>query len=220
MTSLTPQYLIPEDRVVPWQGLLPADWQFSPLKYAVNINEKTLREDTDPSLRIKYIDIGNVDSNGNIVAVEELEFGAAPSRARRIVTSGDVLVSTVRTYLKAIAFCAEADGSLICSTGFAVLSPKSDVIPRFLFFWVRSLYFIDEIVSRSTGVSYPAVNAAEIGNLPFPILSKEKQQTIVSFLDARTTQIDNLIELRERQIALLKKYRQTVITEAVTGKIE
>jgi type I restriction enzyme S subunit len=219
MTSPITQYLVPEDRVVPWRELLPGDWHFSPLKYLVNINHRTLREDTDPSLKIKYIDIGNVNSDGKIIGVEELEFGVAPSRARRIVISGDVLVSTVRTYLKAIAFCEESDGSLICSTGFAVLSPQLNIVPKFLFYWVRSLYFIDEIVSRSTGVSYPAVNAAEIGSLPFPILSKEKQQTIVALLDGKTFQIDNLIEQKEQQIELLKKYRQTIITEAVTGKL-
>ncbi|MDZ4722073.1 MAG: restriction endonuclease subunit S [Roseiflexaceae bacterium] len=208
------------DRDVPWQSDLPSDWKCMPLKYLVTINQQTLAENTQENFRIKYIDIGNVDSDGEIIATEELEFGTAPSRARRVVQVGDVLVSTVRTYLKAIAFCHYKESTLICSTGFAVLTPLSNVDPKFLFYWIRSTYCIDEIVARSSGVSYPAINASEIGNLPFPILNKAQQRRIAAFLDGKTAEIDDLVALKERQVALLMKKRQALISHAVTKGLD
>jgi len=206
----------PGDRNVPWLSEVPKDWRFKPLKYLVKVNKKVLEEDTDPQLRFKYIDIGRVDSFGQVTEVEELDFADAPSRARRVVSSGDVLISTVRTYLRAITFCENVDDNLICSTGFAVLTPGPDIVPKYLFYWVRSSRFVDEIVSRSVGVSYPAVNAAEIGNLPFPLLTREKQNTLAAFLDRKTTGFDALISLKEHQIILLNKKRQLLINRAVT----
>lgn len=216
MIPFTDRFLISEDRKIPWRDILPKDWNLIPLKYLANINRMALPENTDPEFIFKYIDIGSVNSLGKINKTEELTFADAPSRARRVVSTGDVIISTVRTYLKAIAFCNQINEDTICSTGFAVLSPKIGVVPKFLFYWVRSSSFIDEIVSRSTGVSYPAVNAAEIGSLPFPALDEETQRMIVSFLDIQTALIDELIVLKEKQIELLEIKRQATISQAVT----
>lgn len=177
-----PEYVVTGDRTIRWRNRLPINWALVPLKYVVGINLKTLGEDTDPSRRISYIDIGSVNSEGKIQKMEDIYFGEAPSRARRIVSSGDTLISTVRTYLKAITYCEQAQKDLICSTGFAVLSPYSRIYPKFLFYWVSSSYFVGEIASRSTGVSYPAINATEIGNLPFPMIPTDEQRAIVAFL--------------------------------------
>lgn len=69
------------------------------LKYAASINDEVLPESTLSEHEMQYIDIGNVDSNGKIHDVVTHDFGNAPSRARRIVKDGDVIISTVRTYL-------------------------------------------------------------------------------------------------------------------------
>lgn len=200
-------------------GDVPKHWELKPIKYHARINEKTLTEQTSPELVISYIDIGCVDSSGYIADTETFEFENAPSRARRIVSSGDVLVSTVRTYLKAIAFVRNAPTELICSTGFAVLSAKPTLIPKFLFYWARANFFVDSVVSRSTGVSYPAINADEIGNIVVPIIPPEEQQTIAAFLDRKTAAIDALIREKEQHIAKISEKRQALISNAVTRGI-
>jgi len=211
---------IPHDRLVPWRSEIASHWNLVPLKYIIEINQRSLDENTEDTRKIRYIDIGNVNSNGSIIGTDEFEFGQAPSRARRIVSQGDTLISTVRTYLKAIAFCDVQDEELICSTGFAVLSPGNNINPRFLFYWARSLYFIDEVVSRSTGVSYPAINASEIGSLPFPIISSISQRRIAAFLDEKTAEIDELIAMKEQQVALLQRKRMALISRAVTKGLD
>jgi type I restriction enzyme S subunit len=96
-------------------------WNWLRLKNVATVNDETIGEETDDSFILKYIDIGNVNSNGQIEALQEMLFKNAPSRARRIVRNGDVIISTVRTYLKAITLIASEDKNLIASTGFAVL---------------------------------------------------------------------------------------------------
>jgi type I restriction enzyme S subunit len=93
-------------------------------------------------------------------------------------------------------------------------------MPRFLFYWARASSFVGEVVARSTGVSYPAINASEIGNLPFPLLALDHQQTIADYLDCKTAEIDALIAKKRRMIDLLHEKRQALISEAVTKGLE
>ena len=113
------------------------------LKYAATINEETLGEDTPPDFEISYVDISNVDSLGRIHDVIDYTFEKAPSRARRVVRDGDVIISTVRTYLQAIAPIQDPPQSLIVSTGFAVLRPRRDQLdPRFCNYALREPRFL------------------------------------------------------------------------------
>ncbi len=204
---------------IDWLGEIPSHWQLKPLKYVVDIDSEKLKDSENPDLELEYIDISSVDSGGNILKREKLIFENAPSRARRIVQKGDTILATVRTYLRAITQI-DYDSELpqICSTGFAVLRPVN-IHARYLFYWVRSDYFIDEIVSRSVGVSYPAISSSEVGNLNVPIIPIEEQIAIASYLDHQTTRIDQLIEKKKRLLDLLDEQRQAIITNAVTKGI-
>ena len=215
-----PRTLVAGDRLVPWDGQLRANWTVVPLKSVVKTNVLTLGEGTDADREIQYVDIGNVTSEGEVLEIATHRFAQAPSRARRILRAGDTIISTVRTYLKAIAFIPTEKGGHIASTGFAVLSPGDKVHPKYLYYWVRSDFFVDEISARSVGVSYPAINASEIGALPFPVVPIEEQHAIADFLDARTSAIDAVIRKKERLIELLQEKRQSVITRAVTKGLD
>lgn len=208
--------LAPGDRTVPWLSLHSKRPSYKPIKYLCSINRFSLPETTPADYQFKYIDINSVDSGGNRLPSEYIFFIDAPSRARRIVRNEDVIISTVRTYLKAISYIEEAGNHLVCSTGFAVITPGSEVFSKFLFYWVCSEWFVNEIVARSVGVSYPAINAIEIGNLPFPVINVEEQQAIADYLDQETAKIDLLVEKKKRLIELLEEQRTAMITNAVT----
>lgn len=77
---------------------------FKPIKFLSKINQSTLAETTDENLDIQYVDIGSVSATYGIEKIEQYVFSQAPSRARRIVADKDIIVSTVRTYLKAITY--------------------------------------------------------------------------------------------------------------------
>jgi type I restriction enzyme S subunit len=208
-----------KDSGIEWLGKVPAHWRIEKLKYHVYLNPETLSENTDPEQELLYIEIGNVSSYGEISDATYYLFKNAPSRARRKVRSGDVIISTVRTYLKAITYIKDAPGNLVVSTGFAVLRAKDQLLNSFLGMYVRNEGFINEIVARSVGVSYPAINASELIELGVVIPPIEEQRAIVDWLNSRLSNVDKIITNIEKQINLIKEYRQALITAAVTGKI-
>lgn len=198
-----------------WLGSLPAEWKAKRLKYVSTINDEALPETTDPDYELLYVDIGSVEATAGIQQKETLLFETAPSRARRIVRDGDTIVSTVRTYLRAIAPIEQPEENLIVSTGFAVVRPKG-IEPKFLGYCLRSSYFIETIVSRSVGVSYPATNPTDILCIEIPLPPKEEQQAIADFLDAQTAKIDTLLAKKRQLIEKLKEKRSALIARTVT----
>src|SRR5581483_2963900 len=153
---------------VEWLGNMPAHWKVKRLKYSTSINDENLPESTSPDFEFGYVDISSVDASAGITAVEEMVFEDAPSRARRIVRDGDTIVSTVRTYLRAIASVRAPRENLIVSTGFAVIRPKV-IKSGFLSYALKESGFVEAVMARSVGVSYPAINASEIGMIRIPL---------------------------------------------------
>lgn len=209
-----------KDSGVEWLGNIPEHWNISKLKYLVSCNDETLNENTDPTYEFQYVDISSVSLFEGITNKEDLVFYDSPSRARRIVKQGDVIVSTVRTYLKAIAQVDECQDNLIVSTGFAVLRPQTELLPKFLGYWVQSDYLVSNIMSNSVGVSYPAINSTDLVRLPIVQVSRSEQEEIVTYLDNETYHIDQMINATKNIIGKLNEYRSALITQAVTGKID
>src|SRR5690348_11463342 len=102
---------------------LPARWSTKRLKFCATYNDEVLPESTDDFMQIEYVEISDVSLVDGMRTSTPMFFHEAPSRARRKVRNGDILVSTVRTYLKAIATVSDAPDNLIASTGFCVIRP-------------------------------------------------------------------------------------------------
>lgn len=209
-----------KDSGVPWLGGIPSHWEVKPLKYLISCNDESLPETTDDDFELFYIDISSVSLIDGILNKELMTFDKAPSRARRIVKSGDVVVSTVRTYLKAIAQITDAEDNLIVSTGFAVLRAKINVISEFLGYWIQSDLMVSQIVANSNGVSYPAINSTDLVRLPFVEFGKNEQQAIVNFLDKKLAHIDTLISKQQQLVDTLAEQRTAIISHAVTKGLD
>jgi type I restriction enzyme S subunit len=191
------------------------------LKYAASINDEALGEDTDPEYEIQHVDIGNVDFSEGILETSTLRFADAPSRARRRVRDGDVIISTVRTYLQAIAPVHAPPENLIVSTGFAVVRPRTTVFdPGFCKYALREPAFLAEVERRSVGVSYPAINASDLGDIPVYLPPKPKQQAIANYLDRETVRLDSLVAAKERLLVLLTEKRRALINQAVSRGLD
>ncbi|MBD3237904.1 MAG: hypothetical protein GF330_14490 [Candidatus Eisenbacteria bacterium] len=211
-----PEY---KDSGVEWLGEIPEHWEVKRLKCVASVNDEVLAESTDPSFELSYVDISSVDSDAGITNTEELVFEKAPSRARRLVRDGDVVVSTVRTYLRAIAAIEDPKPNLIVSTGFAVIRPRQ-LDSSFAAYALRAPYFVERVVANSVGVSYPAINASELVCFPIVFPSTDEQHAIAAFLNRETARIDSLVAKKERLIELLQEKRTALITRAVTRGLD
>lgn len=204
-----------KDSGIEWIGQIPQGWHVDRLKYCADLDSEKLSEKTDPEYAFNYIDISSVTEYGGIGSTQEMTFDKSPSRARMIVHDGDTIISTVRTYLKAIAYIDGLEDH-ICSTGFCVVTPNEKLHPKFGYYLLQSDYFVQKIVSESVGVSYPAISSTEIGNMSIAIPDPEEQTRIALHLDNKCAEIDTLIAAKEKTNALLKERRQSIIYEAVT----
>lgn len=209
------------DSEVEWIGEVPEHWEVKPIKIVASYNDDTLPDSLSPATEIRYIDISAVSHDEGISCAQSMLFGEAPSRARRKAKSGDVVVSTVRTYLKAVASVDDAHADCIYSTGFAVLRTRSgQLAPEFLKWLALNDLLIQAVEAHSEGLSYPAINAPDLVNLKASIPSMAEQVLIADSLNRETDRIDALIVKKSRFVELLKEKRQAIITHAVTKGLD
>jgi type I restriction enzyme S subunit len=170
------------------------DWakvQLNSPKYA-HVNPEALAERTGADFCFRYIDISSVDK-GSIdwKTIQAFRFGDAPSRARRVVRKGDLLISTVRPLLGSHAHADLTDDfPTVCSTGFAVVRALAGLNPGFL----KHLSFAEQVtrqmVAWQCGTNYPAVTERDIRKLIIPVPSEGEQAAIARVLDALDATID------------------------------
>ena len=148
-----------------------------------------------PEKEFEYIDVSSVSNiTFTIEKTQKIKGKNAPSRARRLVRINDVIFATVRPTLKRIAVVPDQLDNQICSTGYFVLRPRSEVNYRFLFYSLFCDDFQKNMEKLQKGASYPAVTDNDVRNqvLSFPPLPE--QQRIVDILDQSFAAIDQAIE--------------------------
>jgi type I restriction enzyme S subunit len=206
---------------IDWLGDIPEHWQIKPLKRWVSINELVLPESTDPDYTFNYLDIGCVGTGMLVEKPSRIPFGDAPSRARRILRTGDTIISTVRTYLRAVYFVSEKADDLVASTGFAVLTPGPGIVPEFLGITLQSDPFIDRVTANSIGIAYPAIAETSLGTFHLALPpSVEEQASIVAEVRHETQALTEGISRAQREIDLVREYRTRLIADVVTGKLD
>jgi len=199
---------------------IPTSWTVKPLKYAAALNLRVLLENTNEEAEINYIDIGSVEYGKGIVNIQEYTFANAPSRARRIVYEGDTIISTVRTYLKAVAYISKDYDGFVCSTGFAVFTPKAEIDRKFFSYALLDFGFISDVERHSVGVSYPAITSSVLASLKAVFPPSEEQAAIATYLDRRTAGIDDLLADLTRQAEMLDTYKRELVAEAVSKGLD
>jgi len=132
-----------------------------------------------------YIDITSIDQVMKVVAQPTtIDASEAPSRARQLVSSRDILVSTVRPNLNAVACVRPNLDGATASTGFCVLRPRRDELDwRYLFQYVKSQHFVRQLLQVATGASYPAVSDRIVKATEVPLLAIAKQRRLGDLLD-------------------------------------
>ncbi len=173
-------------------------WQAKRLADICEINPKN---ENLPSSFI-YIDLESV-ANGRLLKEDFISKDEAPSRAQRVLSKNDVLFQMVRPYQKNNLFF-DKEGKYVASTGYAQIRTKQN--SRFIFQYLHNQKFVDNVIERCTGTSYPAINSTDLGNIRIDYPSLEEQEKISSFLSL----IDERIQTQNKIIEELKLLKNTI----------
>jgi len=213
-----------------FEGKLTEEW-CQTRKEASNIKHTTLnnicikaekiKNEENSERKIKYLDIGSIDNKVfKIVSHKTYQIKDAPSRAKQIVKEGDTLFSTVRTYLKNIAYVHSEYDNEICSTGFCVIRPKKDVLSsKYLFYYVISDDFVNRVSPLQTGTSYPAVRDDDILKQKIPLITIDEQEQIIQEIESRLSVCDKIEETIEHSLNKIEYLRRSILKKAFKGKL-
>ena len=158
---------------------------------------------------INYIDISAVGS-GVLTNVTEYEITKAPGRARRLVSDGDTILSTVRPNRRSFLYIKNPEENTVASTGFVVLTPKKETDSRFLYYLVTRQQFTNYLDSNTKGSAYPAVGPEIITDAEVLVPELATQKRIAGILSAFDEKIENnnciIKALEEMAQAIFKEW--------------
>ena len=194
-------------------------WQLRTLGEILEKTE-TVNPLLSPNTEFDYIDVSSVSNTTfEIEETQRLKGKDAPSRARKLVRTNDIIFATIRPTLQRIAVVPEHLDKQVCSTGYFVLRPKQGIDRRFVFYSLFTESFSGEMDSLQKGASYPAVTDGDVRAQKIPVPPLAEQQRIVGLLDeafegpatakAKANAEKNLQNAR----ALFESHLQSVFTQ-------
>ena len=197
---------------------LPEGWRWASLGDVCEKQVKSYDPGKHPDKPFRYIDITSVDNQAKRITTARTLLGKeAPSRARQVIQAGDVLVSTTRPNLNAVAFVPdELDGEL-CSTGFCVLRAGTDIIPSFLFAFIQSSEFVASLSELVKGALYPAVTDGQVRNQIIPLPPIVEQMHIAHILTEQMAAVDRARAAAEEQLLGINALPAALLKQAFSG---
>lgn len=193
-----------KDSGVDWIGEVPKPWEICRFKDFLKLR-------TDASESLIKIGLENIESKSGKFIETNTEFegnGVAFSK-------GNIVYGKLRPYLQKV-WLAEFDGNAVGD--FFVFEAKENAIPTFVKYLMLSDGFTKEADGSTVGAKMPRVSSNFILTMHYCLPSIEEQQTIAKYLTKRCVSLDIALLKAQHQVELLQEYKQSLITEVVTGK--
>ena len=176
------------------------DWELRKLNELAEFNPKSNLPN-----KFEYVDLESVIGT-ELIGHRTENKETAPSRAQRLAKKNDVFYQTVRPYQKNNYLFDLPYENYVFSTGYAQMRPKNS--GYFLLTLVQEEKFVNRVLERSTGTSYPAINSNDLAKLSVNVPStNDEQKKIGTFFK----QLDNTIALHQRKLDLLKRLKQAYL---------
>lgn len=163
-----------------------------------------------------YIDLENVVDGRLLKFNNTISKNNAPSRAKRLLQNNDILYQTVRPYQKNNFYfdIEETEIPYVASTGYAQLRTDKNN-PKFIFQEIHTDIFVNNVLERCTGTSYPAINSSDLGNIRFTIPSLSEQTKIADFLST----VDDKIQNQQDKITHFENIKKGFMQKIFSRKI-
>jgi len=192
---------------------IPGDWDVKHFEEVADIDRDSLNGSTPKDYEFDYISLSDVDSDDFKIETTRQVFATAPSRARRIVKQGDILMSTVRPNLQGFSLIRNEVKDLIASTGFAVITTNK-CSNEFLFQFIFSSGIERQFYQLLVGSNYPAINSSDVRKLKIPLPPLPEQKAIAQVLSTA----DAAIHTTEKLIAQKELRKKWLMQQLLTGK--
>lgn len=197
--------------------LCPDGVKYSTLK-SVSLKTTNIKWERSEEAEYRYIDLSSVPTGGSSIGdTEIINSENAPSRARQIVHTDDILFGTTRPLLDRVVIVPEEYDRQICSTGYAVIRPDTNVvIPSYIYHILREKNFSAYVEKNQTGAAYPAISFKSVMEYTIPLPPLEIQQRIVDILDRFDALTSSLSEGLPAELAARRSqyeyYRDQLLT--------
>ncbi|WP_296891384.1 restriction endonuclease subunit S [uncultured Methanobrevibacter sp.] len=185
------------------------EWEIKMLKDVSTVNPKT----KDLPNEFVYIDLDSVE-NGILTKKNKICIDDAPSRAQRLLDVNDILFQTVRPYQMNNLYFDYYDDNYVASTGYAQI--KSKINSRYLYHYLHYSKFVNEVLKRCAGSSYPAISSNDLKKIKIKIPSDLVEQMFIgSFFD----KIDEKIELLEKKHIYYQNFKKYLMQQIFAQKL-
>lgn len=214
-----------KDSGIEWLGMIPQKWGLVKLKNKAKVNGRIgFRGYTTADLvqagEGAYTIGGKHITNCvlDLSNPEYISWDKYYESPEIMVHKGDILMAQ-RGSLGKTALVREDIGPATINPSLVLLN-SIEMSEVFLYYYLISNTCLAYIDLLNTATAVPMISQNQIENIYIPIPSHAEQAEIASFLDEKTTEINNSISLVSSQIVDLKAYKSAIITEAVTGKFD
>ena len=194
-------------------GEVPKGWRIGKLGDLSDLNPESWTARNHPET-IAYIDLANIKDN-EIGSIADFSFDEAPSRARRVLRSGDTIVGTVRPGNRSFAFIHEPASNLTASTGFAVLRPITVENTEFVYLAATQDTSIEHLAHVADGGAYPAVRPDVVSGLQCVVPPSEVMTSFHGVTEPLLTQVC----ANQKQVQTLATLRDTLLPRLISGQL-
>jgi type I restriction enzyme S subunit len=195
---------------------LPSTWLSLKLGdvLAYGKTEKAEPEEIAPETWV--LELEDVEKDTTKV-LQHLTFAERQSKStKNKFNAGDVLYGKLRPYLNKVTF---ADRPGVCTTEIVPIKPNEAVHGRYLFHWLRHPAFLTYVTEVSHGVNMPRLGTDAGRDAPFVLAPKAEQKRVADKLDTVLTRVDAVNTRLARVAPLLKRFRQSVLAAATSGRL-
>lgn len=219
-----------KDSGVEWIGEIPEHWSILPLKYIASEKKNSfvdgpfgsdLKNEEYVDSGVPVIQLNNIKNgklrinNMNYVSEEKSE-----QLRRHTAYPDDLVIAKMASPIARSAVVPNMFQKYVIVADCVKLKLKENYSNAYINYAMNTPFTIAQAEAFANGTTRSRVNLGIIKNLKVPIPHFEEQKEIVSYLEGKISEMDNVIKSVEKQIEKLKEYRQSLIYEAVTGKID
>jgi len=214
-----------KDSGIEWIGEIPSHWKTLRSKYIFSEKPSNgiFKKKDQFGFGTKIINVSDVYTNNFLISDENLDSVDCTKEEESSfgVKNGDQFFIRSSLKLEGIGVSSMYIGEEPCVFECHVvkISPNQDIIvPRFLNYYLNSSVCREYFIKHSNTVTMTTIPQEPIKNIQVPIPSKKEQEEIIEYLNKKTMLIDLNISKEKKRIELLKEYKQSLISELVTGK--